>query len=221
MTTATIDLDQKTWERAKRLICAATGEDYGDGLIVTDIGTGFSEPGYQDDGPIWVTGDWNPKRFRREGEPELSNEESLAVRLGDALDKLGVELLWLDEWESCQGCYKIVRTQADSYSWTPSFYMTDDGFFCHECAEFDDIEEDVINNHRQLVATFFDLEAEGFEKFNGTYESGWHPGQDANPEELSKLAHSEGWDEVVFQHDYSGQFDMGFKMLVRNVEDDG
>jgi hypothetical protein len=207
---------QKKWDRATRLITAATGEEYGDGEVVTNIGQGFSEPGYS--GDVWVTGNWNPARFNRE--VPLTNEESLPERLGNALDKQGVEILWLDEWADCHSCFKAVRTQPDSYSWTPSYYSTEDGeLFCHECSEFFDIEEKAVNNSNYAVPSFFDLEEEGFELYNAeSYQAGWHEGQDADPAAILKEALKAGWDEVVFYFKGKGQFDMDFDAYVRKVE---
>jgi len=205
----------ETLDRARRLIKAATGDENGDGYIVTNMGIGFSEPGY--DGEEWVTGNWNPRRFPRDGEPPLTNEESLPSRLADALEKLGVETLWLDEWEPCHECYKAVRTVENSYSWLPSYINVEGTFLCMNCATFDDVEDEAVNNHNYAVPRQFDLSAEGFTRYNDLYyESGWHPGQNDNPEVLKAQAQDEGWEDVVFQLDSTGQFDMRFSMWVRS-----
>ena len=214
--------NQVIWDKARRLIQAATGDEYGDGLIVDGMGEGFSEGVYGTDTDIWVKGDWNPKRFRRGDEPVLTNEESLAPRLGNALDRIGVELLWLDEWQECMECYKAVRTEPDSYSWTPQYVFTDIGdFICSRCATFDDIAETAINNPEYAVPTFIDLEDEGFTQLNGHFESGWFEGQNDNPKELIKSSLTDGYDEIAFSINSVGQFDVRFNMFGRKYEDNG
>ena len=210
-------------ERATRLIRAATGEDYGDGLTVTDIGIGFSEPGYgmPNESDVWVTGNWNPKRFRRAGEPKLTNDESLPERLGDALNRVGATILWLDEWARCDDCAQAVRTQPNSYSWTASYLWTDqDEIICRNCAEFSDIEKLAVNTFTYAVPTFIDLEAEGFTRHNGTYESGWHAGMNDKPEDIYNEIRRETNQDIVFQLSATSQFYIEFQAFVRDSEDE-
>lgn len=213
--------------KAERLINFALGEPWGDGYTVTDIGVGIAEPGYSDIAEaVWVTGNWNPKRWVRDGDDPLTKEESLPVRLGDALSNVGAELLWLDEWEPCRECYRAVRTQPDSYGWTAYFTITMDGLLCGDCATMDEILDDgmgnsIINNPKQCLPTFITpdhLEEDGWTKFNGTYENGWHPGQDDDPVALKEMANEAGWLDVVFRLQGVGQFDMAFEMWVRDRE---
>lgn len=211
----------KRMQRATQLVEAATGEPYGDGYTVTDIGEGISEPGYSNDGTnVWVMGNWNPKRFRSEGEPELTNEESLPERLGNALEKYAeADLLWLDEWIRCDNCYQAFRTEPDSYSWTMFGIVNEyGGVLCGECVSFDDVE-DYVNDPDKAVTLDIDLEAEGFVKYNRDYfENGWHPGQDDDPTAILKGARAAGWDEGIFKITGVGQFDTRFDLYVRKDE---
>jgi len=203
-------------DRARRLITAATGEEYGDGYIVTDLGVGISEPGYGDEKTVWVTGNWNPKRWWKENEPPLTLEESLPARLGEALHKYAeAEILWLDEWITCQTCFHVFRIEADSYSWEMFGVLFEDGPICGNCLEWSDLEETYANNPRMAVPRFIDLEAEGFVKHNGQYSNGWYPGQDDNPTAIFEALKADGWTEVVFKLDYVGMFDLGFSAWVR------
>lgn len=54
-----------TAENVRRLVRAATGEDYGDGYTVSNVVKGYAEPGYGTDDDLIVLGDWNPKRWTR------------------------------------------------------------------------------------------------------------------------------------------------------------
>lgn len=217
-------------DRVARLVCAATGEEYGDGYTVTDYGIGISEPGYGDDETIWVLGNWNPKRFPRDDEPELTKSENIGPRLAAALETYAnAECHWLDEWIRCDDCSMIFRTQPDSYSWRMYGLITEAGaVICANDLTFDDIEEDYVNDPTRALTFDLDLAAEGFEVFpdpndhyrNGFYESGWHPGQNDKPEEILARAHSLGWEEGIFKIPSVGQFDIRFQLWVRNPETD-
>jgi len=204
-------------ERATKLIETATGEPYGDGYTVTDVGEGISEPGYSNgETNVWVMGDWNPKRFRRDGDPKLTNEESLPERLGNALEKYAeADLLWSDEWIRCENCYQAFRTEPDSYGWTMFGLYDENGMLCGECVSFDDVEH-YINDPDRAITLDIDLESEGFVKYNREYyENGFHPGQDDKPKDALQSAHDAGWDEGIFKITGVGQFDMRFDLYVR------
>lgn len=79
-----------TQEKVSRLLTFALGEPYGDGYTVTDVIRGYAEPGYGSDDSVIVLGNWNPKRWPRDGEPALTPEENLGPRLADALDRKSV-----------------------------------------------------------------------------------------------------------------------------------
>lgn len=68
------------------------GERWGDGYIVTDVIVGYAEPGYGslslEGDEIVVLGDWNQKRWVRDGEPPLTDEESFPGRLADMLGEI-------------------------------------------------------------------------------------------------------------------------------------
>jgi hypothetical protein len=95
--------------------------------------SGYSEPGYADpECGLVAVGNWNSVRPYREEGPEDFTPELL----GEALDALGVPCEWSDEWTSCDGCNKIVRTQPDGFSWTPAYSYDDDNEVdCHGCRE--------------------------------------------------------------------------------------
>lgn len=211
--------ENKSLVRTRRLIEAAYGEDFYQDEIVTEWGIGMAEPGYGDEETVWVFGNWNPKRFRREGDAPLTNEESKPVRLANALDKYaGAELLWLDEWFQCQNCYMAFRCEADSYSWTMFGVITEYGdILCGNCVEFSDLEEEYINEPSKALVLNFDLDEEGFELYNTErrYENGWYDGQTDDPASILENAHAEGWEEGVFKVDGVGQFDTHFSLWVR------
>lgn len=218
---------------AQRLIQAATGEEYGDGLVVTDFGVGIAEPGYGDESTPWALGNWNPKRFRSGDEPPLTNEESLPSRLCDALERIGVEAHWLDEWIQCTECQCIVRNQPDSYGWLPYYLEAVEtcDIVCLDCVpddanEFNDLltEFDYIDNPTRALMdriTADQLISAGWEKHNGEYANGWHPGQDDDPREINTAIRAENSDvQVLFRVSGKGQFDMHFEAWTRPQPDD-
>lgn len=210
-------------ERAHRLIKAATGEPYGDGDMVTDICIGYAEPGYGDNESIVVFGNWNDKTWKNP-----TRAERLSSRLFDALERIGVNCEWLDEWFSCCECQRAMRTQADSYSWTMFGSYCVDGYVCQDCM-LEDVGaylEDYINDSDKAItwATGKDLEAVGFEQWAPNdpqeYESGWYPGQTDDPKAiLTEVQEAMPDSETVFLIDSVGQFDIRFSAYVRTDDD--
>lgn len=210
-----------TLDRVYRLVSAATGEEYGDGRTVTDMGVGIVEPGYGDKDTVWVLGDWNPTRFPRGDEPPLTREENLGPRLYDALEKYAPDayLDWCDEWVRCEHCYRIFRGQPDSYSWTMYGAYVEDaaGYVCAECFDIDTIEEHYANQPDNALTFPFDLEEHGYQRYNAErFESGWHPGQNDKPRDILARAHREGWDTGIFTIPTVGQFDIAFDLWVKS-----
>lgn len=220
--------------RASRLVRAATGDDWGDGYIVTDMGIGIAEPGYPEEA-VWVAGNWNSKRFPRDSEPPLTLAESLPVRLAEALERRipGIELLWLDEWLTCDQCHRAIRSQPDSYSWLPSYVATEDGYYCLDDITEDDIDQ-YVNAPKKALTFTYPLAENGWQRYKPSieqagqvptyrdsdaveFEAGWHPGQDAEPEQIYRQARADGWPEVIFSVDSSGQFDIAFSVWVRTA----
>lgn len=220
---------------ARVLVRAATGEPYGDGDIVTDICRGYAEPGYGNDDTVVVFGNWNTKRYPREGDAPLTKSETIGSRLFDALERAGIEGEWLDEWVICGDCYKAFRSQADSYSWRMFGAFIEDAceYVCATCilADLPAYLPNYVNNSDRCL-TFgkgSDLAALGFIQWAPDdpqrYESGWHPGQDAKPSEIlseiEEACEDRGEVEVVFVLDESSQFYVGFSAWFRVEEIEG
>lgn len=233
------------YSKATRLIKFATGEEYGDGYTVTDVIIGYAEPGYGADDAVIVLGDWNPRNVRGADASEYGGapidrwtstdpEVTLPARLARSLERVGAEIQWSDEWYQCGNCYRAVRSQADSYSWRPYFTMGDGEITCADCLRDmgDDAIADNINNPQSCV-TWCDrshVESLGFIKWEPgeehTYESGWHPGQDDDPQAIfdaivARYAEeSKSAPDVVFFLDESSQFYIRFSAYVRDARDE-
>lgn len=212
--------NRETLSRVRKVLTVALGEFWFDRYPIaeiTDYGIGIAEPGYSSDGPVWILGDWNPKRFRpKEGEPEITNWENFPVRLNEIFERIGVFTGWLDEWSRCDDCRRIFRIEPNSYSWRKFGLVTKAGsVLCADCVTFEDIEDDYVNNSDMALTFDIDLAAEGFEPFNGRYQNGFFPGQDDNPREILERALRE-FEEGIFTIDSTGQFDVDFSLWVRN-----
>lgn len=151
-------------ENAQRLILAATGEEYGDGMTVTDVCVGYAEPGYGTDSSVVVLGDWNPRsvtgvtraRYDDESLPTAreskDNRVTMPVRLAAALERIGADVEWSDEWTQCQGCRRAVRTSADLYGWNPGYaFLEDNGPTCADC---------LVGDGEYAIAGYGDVDSE-------------------------------------------------------------
>lgn len=146
----------------------------------------YVEPGYGP-GPA-LLGNWNEPRWLERDLSDANKEKAsrLWARMQSALEKVGAQLEWDDEWSSCGDCGRIVRTSGDSYSWQPSFAIVNDcELICHECLQSDpepllqDLEGDAS---RCLTIDSIDPSEHGYHKLNAKpLESGWHPGQTDSP----------------------------------------
>lgn len=222
--------ERTTWDKVKRLVLAATGDEYGDGVVVTNIIDGYTEPGYPDDPEtVVVLGNWNPKRFPRDGEPPLTKDESRPVRLARALEKLpNVELEWLDEWDQCVDCNKALRTTSNSFNWKMFGALTDDGYVCAACLRKDmatSLEPYVNDTTSVTWAEPQHLTEEGWVQWEPddehTYETGWHPGQDDDPVKVTEhIRRRHGEDEVsiIFLLDESSMFYIRWSAWTKAVE---
>lgn len=214
-------------EKIQNIIEQELGVPYGDGYVVTDITVGYAEPGYTEsygEDVVVVFGNWNPKRFLREGDPPLTEEENVGPRLAEAIENAGGRCEWYDEWVTCHNCLRAVRSQPDSYTWKPSYlyWEDEDGFWCRNCAkEYAEeiLQENYVNNTDNAVTWLeeTDLEELGWARWNDTpYASGWYPGQDDDPRQIVNAILSQHPEaQVVFLLDENSQFYVKFSAWVK------
>lgn len=238
------------FEAARRLIKAATGEEYGDGILVANMGIGYASSRYGTREDVWVLGNWNNKTVwnpeTNEHEPRnglTRNQATVPGRLFDALERIGVEGEWLDEWQVCIDCQRLIRTEADSYSFQLEAVWVDcEGYRCSDCA-LEDVDTSLIEGgyiwkitdgyveepESSRAVSFCDtsdLEEIGFTKWAPgdpqSYESGWHPGQTDTPQQVAEsIAQQSDSDcEIVFYLDETSQFYVGFSAWIRPIETD-
>lgn len=222
--------DSERLSAAMRLIRVVTGEEYGDGEVVTNIGIGYAGGnGMSGMSDVWVTGDWNDRTHYESGTRVI--DSTVPSRLFDALERLKVNGEWSDEWDTCAECYKLIRTEPDSYCWTPQFILTDDGeLVCRDCmlespAEFVDGE---FANHPDRAITWLSerelAELGWHDAFPDEHSAqhGWHPGQNDTPASVLKAWRATLDDtesDFVFIIVDKGQFDVSFRLYVRDEEE--
>lgn len=161
------------------------GESYGDGYTIMDVLSDYAEPGYRvsthTNGAV-VIGSW----YRR--------EDDLPETLGTILEDIGADIETYDEWTRCGECYRAIRTQSDSYMWRPSYLWSEDGPVCSDCVLtdpltpdtleiFNSIDTQYVNNPRSCltIVNRSDMIDAGWTEYGESRETGWHPGQNADP----------------------------------------
>lgn len=185
------------------------------------ISTAYAEPGYADPtSGVVCFGNWN-SISKYDGNKFVTVDDAPA-RLAKLLERLAVELEWSDEWACCDHCRKAVRTQADSYSWRPSYASTDDGIICHECIEADptDYLQSLEGDSHRCVTFDIDLEAQGYKLLSEDYQNGLYGGQSASPGLIADELRQQEIDRFIFRLDASRQFDMSFSVWVHEDEYD-
>ena len=131
----------------------------------------------------------------------------------------GGQLEWSDEWTSCCYCGKAVRTQPDSYSWTPSFILGDCEILCSDCLDPDDHLAGLEGNYNKaLTINSIDPANHGYVLLEAGFESGFHPGQNANPRTIGKNLIALGITRFLFKIDDTGQFDTTFSVWIHQDE---
>ena len=212
-------------DRAMRIIKAGKSVATKEGqwrLEEIEIHTnGYSEPGYDDLSGLIASGNWNSITKWVEGSETILDDTP--ARVATLLERMGVDLIWSDEYDSCVKCGKVFRTSPDSYGWTRSYVDTEDGRYCHECVSEDpeSFLEDFENNPRKAWTLGYEipLEDNGYVKVNEEeYCNGLHHGQTDNPEKIAIALRSQSIERFIFAIDSIGQFDMDFSVYVHESE---
>lgn len=184
--------------------------------------TGYNEPGYTDpESGIIALGNWNNDT---KYDPMLKRQVTVSTypsRISRLFEKLGVEIEWSDEWSSCGDCGKLFRTSPDSYGWLPSYVADDSGYLCHVCVEADpETHLESLEGHTNRCNTISDINPSehGYVKFNGQFETGFHPGQTDDPKKVAEELRAKGIARFLFNMDSVGQFDQHWSAWVHESE---
>ena len=104
--------------------------------IYCDAENSYAEPGYSAE--VVAIGNWNEIDAYNQITRSRDTISTLPKRLGDALERLGVQIEWSDQWSSCSDCGRLVRTDADAMSWAPYYAQSgiENGeIVCLDCAD--------------------------------------------------------------------------------------
>ena len=165
----------------------------------------YAEPGYSQPESGIVFGNWNPACGF--DVPRDHQKRDPVSRLAKILEKAGYELEWEDEWTTCQECGKAVRTQPDCYHWTSHYRILNDcELICLDCMDWESYLESIEDNPSNACPPDISPEEFGYIKFNGNFETGFHPGQTDNPKATLAKMHAEGMRRVVFRLKEQSQF---------------
>lgn len=167
----------------------------------------YAEPGYTDSpkGVLWAN--WNvfPRDFDR------------------ILERAGYTVEWSDEWSTCDGCNRAVRTSPDSYQYQPFYVLMNDcEIVCLDCVDWPDYLESIEDNPDMAVIAECYPGKYGYHRVSDSeaYENGFHPGQDDNPATILKALHAAGREHIVFRIPETSQFYIRFETWQRNADED-
>lgn len=167
---------------------------------------GCTEPGY-DDKPV-ILANWN----------------NIPEKVFDKLEAYGFSCEWEDEWLVCDRCYKAFRSSPDSYGWEMYGIIGDGEAICGDCIDMPEYLESITNEpHRALTCSLMweykPLEQYGYKLIQADYESGFHPGQNDDPQKiLASLLEKNPAGRYVFVIDGQGQFDISFSVYEKITE---
>ena len=180
----------------------------------------YSEPGYS--GELIALGDWNAVDIYDETTQTRKTVSDLPKRVCNILERLGFECEWNEEWTACCDCNGLVRTQGDSYSWTASFQLTDDGAVCCECLKADpESYLSSLEGNSDKANTIDEIDPcdHGYVKVNeDSYAAGWYKRNDS-PKKIAKELESKGVSRYLFGIDSCGQFETEFSVFVHESEE--
>jgi hypothetical protein len=175
------------------------------------------------DADVVAVGNWNTvDRYdavkRERVETPMGN---LPKRLGEALERIGVELDWSDCTTTCDDCGKLLNTNPHCYGWQPSYVMTEhSSLTCKDCLDPSDYLEGLEGDpDRALNLDSIDPADHGYTLLEDGFESGWHPGQDASPKKIAEALRKRGIERFLFRIDDIGQFDSKFSVWVHEDEE--
>lgn len=170
----------------------------------------YGEPGYQDPEQGIIFCNWN-------NVPEW---------VGEYLEEAGYECEWYDEWYVDYNHSKAYRTSPNSHHWQPSIMFCDSYVLTPDDSVEDWIQECSIQSPNDRMralpswVTAAQLEEYGFEKFNGLFETGWHPGQTDDPSTTAReIFKDDKVHSVVFRVVENSQFYIVWEAWKRGDED--
>jgi hypothetical protein len=176
---------------------------------------GCCEPGYEDK-PVALA-NWNSRTKYDPATNTFKTLDNTMPRLAKLFEKLGYGCEWEDEWFICGSCGKTVRSQPDSYSWQPYYWLSDCGVTCGDCTRNDptDYLDFLSGNARHCLTFDIDISKYRYKLLQSGYEIGLWLGLDDDSEEIAKQLREKGVEDFIFVMDSTGQFGCTFSVWVK------
>ena len=174
------------------------------------------------DEDVVAVGNWNTlDTYNRETQKlEDLPGGDLLERLGNALERIGVELVWSDCTTTCDECNKLFNTHPTCYGWQPSYVMGDGYLTCKDCLDPEAYLQELEGNpDKALNLDAIDPADHGYKLLQEGFEAGWHPGQDASRKKIAEALRKRGVERFLFRIDDVGQFDAKFSVWVHEDEE--
>lgn len=172
-----------------------------------------------DDDDFLIVDDWEDVQAIQQAlKPDFEPKDKYDTSVLDEIFDNGYQWGFRDEYTVCDCCGKVIRTEPDSYSWLPDFFVNDEEgtICCGDC---------VRENPKEYLATLYnnadkantilsadELEAQGFEKIDGDFESGWYDKHDSPDEILDKALEEHPSGVFIFNISGQGQFATQFEL---------
>lgn len=112
--------------------------------------------------PIVAVGNWNNLQAWSGVTQSRVEISDIPCRLGRALEKLGVPCEWSDQWTTCSGCGRLVRTSPDSHSYEPRYTEADGEINCVECTDAPSHLESLHGQTEDQVPSWIDPTDHGY-----------------------------------------------------------
>jgi hypothetical protein len=102
--------------------------------------------------------------------------------------------LGIYKYALCDKCFGVIRTQPDSYGWTPDFVVDEEAGkrYCGDCVRED--EDGLMKrylrlclNNPEMAMTLLCPSVYGFYKVPMEFKTGLHLGQNDDPEKVSEI----------------------------------
>lgn len=165
---------------------------------------------------------WNDIGGYGERNQYSERARTLMRRVCDLLERVGVEIEWSDQVDTCDDCGGLIQTSPDSYSWQPDFVIGDGCITCEKCTlnDAENYLESLEGDTGKCVTLDVDPSDYGYELLQGELEHGWHPGQDADPKVIAKDLRARGIERFIFVLEENSQFYSTFAVWVHEDEKD-
>lgn len=162
----------------------------------------------------------------------LANWNNVPHHIAKGLELRGFDTQWMDEWivvpNESEGCNEAYRSSPDSYSWTPSYAVTDGGELLglNEAQENPEAYFDLLINDPNKALKFRGISPEehGWVQYDPAdeevqeYENGFHVWMNDSPAEVLEKAQEKYPDhDFMFQISERSQFYTRFILWMREA----